>query len=55
LNRFTNRFDFEKIKIRYFELIKMEIKKMKIYEILSNEFGLSVGYVSKIKFELIDK
>jgi hypothetical protein len=55
LNRFTNRFDFDKIKIRYFELIKMKIRKMKIYEILSNEFGASVGYISKIKFELIDK
>ena len=36
---------------RYFDLMKINNRKMKVYEILSNEFGLSVGYISKIKLK----
>lgn len=49
LNRFVKKYDESKLKVRYFELIDAGVKKMKMYEILSNEFGLSVGYLSKIK------
>jgi predicted GIY-YIG superfamily endonuclease len=52
LNRFNRSFDKEKIKQKYEELIKMNIKKMKIYKILSNEFNLSSGYLSKIKYNV---
>jgi predicted GIY-YIG superfamily endonuclease len=51
LNKFSKLVDKSKIKQKYEELIKMNIKKMKIYEILSNEFGLSTGYLSKIKYK----
>jgi hypothetical protein len=30
--------------------MKINNRKMKVYEILSNEFGLSVGYISKIRW-----
>ena len=36
---------------RYFDLMKINNRKMKVYEILSNVFGLSVGYISKIKLK----
>jgi predicted GIY-YIG superfamily endonuclease/predicted transcriptional regulator len=49
LNKFSKSVDKEKIKQKYEELIKMNIKKMKIYEILSNEFNLSSSYLCKLK------
>jgi len=53
LNRFNKSVDKEKIKQKYEELIKMNIKKMRIYEILSKEFNLSSGYLCK-GLKLID-
>jgi predicted GIY-YIG superfamily endonuclease/transposase len=50
LNKFRKSLDREKVKQKYEELIKMKIKKMKIYQILSNEFGLSSGYLSKLRY-----
>jgi predicted GIY-YIG superfamily endonuclease len=50
LNRFKS-VDKEKIKKRYYDLLKMNIKKMKIYSILSEEFNLSSGYISKLNFK----
>jgi len=49
LNRFKS-VDREKIKQKYKELMEMKIGKMKIYEILSKEFNLSSGYLSKLRF-----
>jgi hypothetical protein len=47
-NKLRRKVDINSLKKRYFDLTKVNNKKMKIYEILSNEFGLSVGYISKI-------
>jgi len=48
-NKLRRKVDINLLKKRYFDLMKINNRKMKIYEILSNEFGLSVGYISKIK------
>jgi transposase len=50
LNRFKS-VDKEKIKQKYKELMEMKIGKMKIYEILSKEFNLSSGYLSKLRLQ----
>jgi len=50
LNRFIKSVDKAKIKKKYEELIHIGKKKMEIYQILSSEFGLSSGYLSKIKY-----
>ena len=48
-NKLRLKVDINSLKKRYFDLMKNNNRKMKVYEILSNEFGLSVGYISKIK------
>jgi hypothetical protein len=48
-NKLRRKVDINLLKKRYFDLMKINNRKMKVYEILSNEFGLSVGYISKIK------
>jgi len=50
-NKFSKKCDLRKIKLRYDELIKTNIKKMKIYEIMSSEFNLSKGYLSRLKIK----
>lgn len=48
LNRNKVTFDKEELENRYLNLINENIKKMEVYEILSNEFSLSPSYISKL-------
>ena len=48
LNRNKVTFDKEELENRYSNLIKGNMKKMEIYEILSKEFNLSSSYISKL-------
>ena len=50
-NKLRRKVDINSLKKRYFDLMKVNNRKMKVYEILSNEFGLSVGYISKIGYK----
>lgn len=50
INKNRSQLDKNKLKIRFDELLKLGIRKMKIYEQLSKEFDLSKAYVSKLKF-----
>lgn len=43
----SKKYDEIKFKQRYDELIKNNIRKIKIYEILSNKFELLSGYIEK--------
>jgi hypothetical protein len=47
LNRFSKKINPEEIKSRYLILNQDGLKKMKIYEKLSEEFCLSIGHISK--------
>ena len=49
-NRHTKKVDLDFLFLRFHELKKSGMKKMKIYDKLSSETGLSSGYLSRIKF-----
>lgn len=51
LNFSQKKYDELKFKQRYNELIKEKIRKMKIYEILSNEFHISKVYISTMNLK----
>ena len=48
LNNHKHKCDKKKLKQRYDQLIESKIKKMKIYDILSDEFNLTSSYISHI-------
>jgi predicted GIY-YIG superfamily endonuclease len=52
INKNKLRYDKNKLKNRYLELSNDMKYKMKIYDILSKEFRLSIGYLSKIIYKV---
>ena len=49
LNKFSNKTNIDSIYRRFNQLVESGMKRMKIYETLSIETGLSKGYLSKIR------